>query len=469
MLFLPLSDIFIEKVRLRYILFTLFVLSTTFCFADKTTTFNLDESVPVIIKSDYIEIDTEKKDISAPGMAELEYKDIHLLSDNLLLNTDSKNISAKNVKLIKENYNIRGDNLKLNLEDDYGEVNKADGTINNLKIKAEKIILQNNKITLLSGKITTCKKPHAHYTIHSQKVIITDKQTKAKNISIYLGKNKVLFLPYFIYISSEKKKRQTSFIPLPSFSYNKNNGLQGKIEYSLPLAPTTDMHLSLHIEKKEGLLGEVGISYLPSEFTSLSLSGGKIREKRIFPSGYVITKSPEFLMKYSPGAVYKNISFAGSAEYSKIKEENKISINKREIKASLSQNYHLTSSFYLSYEGEISKAWYDRKEREIFTGGVNFLKKSDNNDIMLGYLKRRERGETPFFYDKLEAQDEILLTKKITKNKFENKLDVRYDLQKRKFIDYVYNVSYLLDCFKWGVILRYKDEEIWVQAKITLL
>lgn len=454
----------------RYILFILFVLSTTFCFADKTTTLNLDESVPVIIKSDYIEIDTEKKVISAPGTAELEYKDIHLLSDNLLLNTDSKNISAENIKLIKENYNLKGDNLKLNLENNYGEIDGVQGTINNLKIKAEKIILQNNKITLLSGKITTCKKQHAHYTIHSQKIIITDRKTKAKNISIYLGKNKVLFLPYLIYISSEKRGKQTSSLPLPSFSYDKNNGLQVKIEHSLPLAPTTDMHLSINIEKKEKLLGEVGISYLPNEFTLLSLSGGKIREKRISPSGYVITKSPEFLMEYSPGAVYKNISFAGSAEYSKIKEENKMSINKREIKASLSQNYHLTSSFCLSYEGEISKSWYDQQEREIFTGGVNFLKKSDNNnDIMLGYLKRKERGGTPFSYDKLEAQSEILFTKKITKNKFENKLALRYDLQKRKFIDYTYNVSYLLDCFKWGVILRYKDEEIWAQAKITIL
>ncbi len=454
----------------RYILFTLFILSTTFCFADKITTFNLDEGVPVIIKSDHIEIDTVEKSISVPGAAELEYKDIHLLSDNLLLNTENKNISAENVKLIKENYNIRGDKLKLNLADDYGEINKADGTINNLKIKAEKIILQNNKITLLSGKITTCKRPQTHYTIYAQKVTISDKQTKAKNISIYLGKNKVLFLPYLIYISSEKNKRQTSSLPLPSFSYDKNNGLQVKIEHSLPLTPATDMHLSLHVEKKERLLGEVGISYLPNEFTSLSLSGGKIREKRISPSGYIITKSPEFLMEYSPGAVYKNISFTGSAEYSRIKEENEMSINKREVKASLSQNYHLTSSFRLFYEGGITKAWYDQQEREVLTGGVNFLKKSNNNnDIMLGYLKRKERGGTPFSYDKLEAQSEILLTKKITKNKFENKLDVRYDLQKRKFIDYTYSVLYFLDCFKWGVILRYKDEEIWAQAKITLL
>lgn len=449
----------------RVVLFTFFFLQITFCFSQINTSFTLEENIPIIINSERCEIDSEKKEVYAEGNVKTQYKDINLSSDNLLLDTETKSLYAERMHLITKRYNLSGDKLYLNLLDFIGEVEKPYMEIQETKIRGEKINLLHNKLIIKDGELTTCKKEHPHYSVKVKDIILKDRKMLFKSISLYYGKNKIFVFPYLVSYASSKKDEEKQELPMPILGYTQDSGLFAKIKYNLSLSDNMDIAVHLQAEKKEGILGEIGIEG-KFEDTYLRLFFGRAKERRNSPRGQILNKKPESSLRYS--RAYRNIFFHIHGEYSIIKENYNTYINKREAKIGLSNDYNFYN-FTFSPSIEFSKALYDKETRELLTSEINVSKKIDNNDVYIKYTKRKEKGKTLFLYDAIDAKNEIEIGNKWFVKNFENKFSVRYNLHSNEFIEYIFGMLYFTDCIKSGINFMYRDNNILAQIRITLL
>lgn len=91
-----------------------------------------------------------------------------------------------------------------------------------VKMMSREINVVNGDMHMLSASATTCDKPNPDYHISAKEIILTrDKVLKAKGVTLWLGKTKIISLP--VLTTSLKGGRQTrSFFPQPG--YNRKDG-----------------------------------------------------------------------------------------------------------------------------------------------------------------------------------------------------------------------------------------------------
>jgi len=176
--------------------------------------------------------------IVGKGNVVFSYKNLKIYADYAEIDTKEKNIFVKgNVKIfvfekdgsVEE---MKGKAAYYNWGEDYFfidnmKVNIAGGKLKGIiRVHGEtleyKRFQEEEKIKVISGKITTCKKDPPLYYFEAKKIIIIpEKRIYAWNVSWYEGKTKIFTYPYFIIFLD--RPYQLPYVP--KIGYSKADGL----------------------------------------------------------------------------------------------------------------------------------------------------------------------------------------------------------------------------------------------------
>jgi len=179
-------------------------------------------SLPFEIEADHIKYQNKNKDLLAYGDVIVKYKEYTIFSEEMnFLQSEKTLMFNKNTKVIDKNNNeLSASSINLNINSDVGHI--KDGHIKTNKdiiIRAQNIILEKNKIKLLSCTLTSCTSKSPEWYIKSNNV-----EVDQVNSIIHSNKNTLYFynIPIF-YIPSFSQSNhsgEASNKPTPEIGYN---------------------------------------------------------------------------------------------------------------------------------------------------------------------------------------------------------------------------------------------------------
>lgn len=207
----------------------------------KDTIFTIDDSFETTAKfsaKDSLYNDFRKKQLHLFGEAKVEYEDINLTADYILVDFEKKEIFASYTygkdsvrvgqpKLIQDGEEINAAKIRLNYE-----TKKA--YIQEVKIKQDENYLymgvakrqSNEQIHFKQGKFTTCdlEEPHYHFQL-SRAVLVPEKRIVSGPMNLWIkGVPTPLGLP-FMFIPQKKPNERTHGILFPKFVPQSSYGM----------------------------------------------------------------------------------------------------------------------------------------------------------------------------------------------------------------------------------------------------
>ena len=164
--------------------------------------------------------------INLTGQAELKYKNLKLVAEQVEFDSDKQSLQATGKPILWESdQKVTGDRMTYSLESARGTI--FDGRTRFLKgfYTGDQIRKVGDKVLNVKvGDYTTCelKEPHYHFTSNRMKVYINDKVI-AKPLILYVRKIPVLALPFYVF--PIKPGRHSGFlIPQVEFGISSNRG-----------------------------------------------------------------------------------------------------------------------------------------------------------------------------------------------------------------------------------------------------
>lgn len=177
------------------------------------------EKIPLELKANFLEFDSEKKTITARGSVKIKLKKWQILAGRAVIDTLKKEI------LLEENILIKSKKFRFQSKKAVFDLDKAEITFEKFRtvyfdpslrgkifIKASTLDLKENEEFFGDlGKITTCdlKTPHYHLDAKEFEYYPEDKII-VRNLVLWVAGQKVLSRPYQV-INLKKDKKQTLF------------------------------------------------------------------------------------------------------------------------------------------------------------------------------------------------------------------------------------------------------------------
>ncbi|MFH1782427.1 MAG: LPS assembly protein LptD [Candidatus Omnitrophota bacterium] len=235
------------------IIFSLFI----FNFSLTCSLSYAEEARPIEVNGDNVEYLFSEKKVIGKGNISVDYGDMLLTCDSIIVHTDSKEALAEgNVLLKSDTSEIKGEKVRYNFETRVGELLKVRVKSGDWYGGGEKgEFLSDGTLNIEGGYITSCDLDEPHYKISSKKIIIyPDNQVVAKDVTFKAGKIPVMYLPRYNYSMNGdwptfnfipgRKEKWGAFL-LTSYRYDMNK----------------DSNVTLRIDERENWgLGE-GIDY----------------------------------------------------------------------------------------------------------------------------------------------------------------------------------------------------------------
>jgi len=152
------------------------------------------------VNGDEVEYFPEEKRIVARGNIYIEYNDIILKCDNIIVNTDTKDADAEgNIILKTPTGEIRGERILYNFETKRGEILKPKIQSGDWYAGGERLkLLPGDLYEIENGYVTSCDLDQPHYRIRAKNVTMyPDNTVVAKNVTLNAGRIPVAFLPRY--------------------------------------------------------------------------------------------------------------------------------------------------------------------------------------------------------------------------------------------------------------------------------
>ncbi|MFH1478624.1 MAG: LPS assembly protein LptD [Candidatus Omnitrophota bacterium] len=161
-----------------------------------------EKAGPIEVNGDEVEYLFSEKKVVGKGNINIDYNDISLRCDSIVVHTDTKDVLAEgNVVLTSPTSEMKGERVKYNFETKEGEI--IDARVRSGEWYSggdEGRLLPDGSISIKEGYITSCDLEEPHYKISSKKVTITpDNQVVAKNVVFKAGNIPVFYLPRYNY------------------------------------------------------------------------------------------------------------------------------------------------------------------------------------------------------------------------------------------------------------------------------
>ena len=173
-----------------------------------------------------IEFFVGKHLINLTGDAELKYRNLRLVAQQVEFNSDKQTLQATGEPILWESeQKVTGERMTYSLESSRGTIFHANTRFQQGFYTGEQIRKVGDKIlNVRVGDYTTCelKQPHYHFTSSRMKVYVNDKVI-AKPLILYVREIPVLALPFYVF-PVKPGRHSGVLIPQMEFGINSNRG-----------------------------------------------------------------------------------------------------------------------------------------------------------------------------------------------------------------------------------------------------
>ncbi|MGB0845318.1 MAG: LPS-assembly protein LptD [Thiolinea sp.] len=188
-----------------------------------------------------------------------------LRADQATYSKETQQVTAKGeVYLISAGLELQSEQLNYNLESDTGSIQQANYQVDSADGRggSETIIREENDITrMVNASYTTCPVDNESWRIQAGSIELdhANEQGTARNLSLQINNTPLLYLPYFSFPLTDKRK---SGLLTPSFGSSENSGVRVSLPYYFNLAPNYDLTVTPNFFSKRGVQLESEFRYL---------------------------------------------------------------------------------------------------------------------------------------------------------------------------------------------------------------
>ena len=218
--------------------------------------FALEKDPPVNLQADRLY--WMGSSVIGQGNAQLEYKDIQLKAEEIVVNLDSLDLTAgEEVNLQIGSRTLRGKDLRYNLKSEAGTIRSPRWQEGLLFYKAEKARFSSEMVDLKRVDFTTCDFSLPHYKMRAGTVkVYPDDKIIMKSVTLYLGSIPIFWTPYLIQYLNKKNR-----VMLPSPGYSDFSGWYVQTGYYFYSSARFQGRLHLDYREKKGWGEGVDIFY----------------------------------------------------------------------------------------------------------------------------------------------------------------------------------------------------------------
>ncbi|QSV44571.1 LPS-assembly protein LptD [Geobacter benzoatilyticus] len=214
-----------------------------------------DTGGPVHVEADTLTHEAALDRIEATGSVRISGRGMTLLSDRALLFPERNEAEALgNVTLMSNGDTLSADRLKINYEDETGEVEQGNAFIKdgNFHVRAARMFkLGPDSYRLEDGTFTTCDAERPSWKFSASDVNVTlGEYATGKHALLYLGDVPVFYLPYIIF--PVKTERQSGFL-VPRTGNTSKKGFTFNMAYYWAIDPSQDSTFNIDIQSKRGV------------------------------------------------------------------------------------------------------------------------------------------------------------------------------------------------------------------------
>lgn len=428
---------------------------------------------PFEITADSFEYEVETGAFKAEGCVTAAYEEMVVYSDAFEGNTkEGVYVATGTVRVRKEEQVVTGTRLTFHIHDNTARLENAQTAYDNLYLSGKTLDFTEKKTTLSSGTFTTCSLPEekSHYHIHAKSIVLTGKsKIKAKGVSVYFRKTKILILPFLVMRLGEKKEGGES-----AFSYGMGYDRKDKFfaggAFRFQGIRGVDTKLSVYYPVTKNKVFPFIEEIYENHAMTLSTGYGKKRMKDIRNDLLSVMLKPEVTAAFGPYAYSKvPVTFHLQGAYQSIDEikdatKQKISGYRTKLFASAEHEpIPLTSTLDLTLFASQEKSFYHGgKTRGVFSGNVKLSNAFGKNLFLSAeYIRRQINGGTPFLFDEVDLVKEIKTSARAKLSKtLSLKTEIRYNTDTEKVYETEISVSNVFHCLEGTVSYNTRKKQV---------
>jgi hypothetical protein len=218
--------------------------------------FALEKAPPVNLQADRLY--WMGSSVIGQGKAQLEYKDIQLKADEIVVNLDDLDLTAgEEVSIQIGSRTMRGKDLRYNLKSEAGTIQSPRWKEGLLFYKAEKAHFSSEVVDMKGVDFTSCDYSLPHYKIRAGKAkVYPGDKIIMKGVALYLGTLPIFWTPYLIQYLHKKNR-----VILPSPGYSDFSGWYVQTGYYFYSSASFQGRLRLDYREKKGWGEGVDVFY----------------------------------------------------------------------------------------------------------------------------------------------------------------------------------------------------------------
>jgi len=433
------------------------------------------------IQADVVEVDFDGEQTHAAGNARLTYGDFEISADELTADRVTGHVAAiGGLRLRQGERQLRGRALEYNMRTEEGVLTEARAAEQGIIIRGERITFSPRELVAHHAHFTTCNRPDPHYSFGAERITLTAQETdyggppESGRLSLnrarvsYRGRT-LFTLPR--YSVSVGRLREPGGAPVPITGFSREDGPYAVISYSLaPPDDRTIANFSYRYTTYRGIRGHVQVGrYLGPAELSLQYvrredsADRELRADEVETSlaDVMINRSPEYGLRLPGLALGPSLRVRGEwlrGSYSEAfaGEQFARATADRSSATLLAYTvpYTLSPAITVSHAFGWRRASYDPGDefRVRFYSHTADLEFGPRGRLSLSYVARHGSGATPFLFDGIGPERELLGDVRWWVNpRWRLRLVELCDLKAREVRDMILEVTRTVHCLDYTI------------------
>jgi hypothetical protein len=452
------------------------------------------EQAPIAaeIEADSVLVDLDQEWTHASGNARLSYQDFELHADEFTANRVTGDVEALgHLRLVQGERVLHGEVLDFNLRTGSGVLRRARAVEQGVIITGEEIVLSPAGIEAREARLTTCDARDPHYALAARRITLTPAepselgQPRSGTVSLSHGRllyrdKTVLPLPgYSVRVGDTGRADGT---PRPQVGITSDDGPYVSFGYTMGSEDTFAFgELSYRYTTSRGIRGYVRAYRLvgPAQVTLGYLRREDPSNRTIEPddleaslANVLVDRQPEYGVLVPEYRIARKLSataswLAGSyTEFDRDGQEELARSDRTSLSAVVRYGpYPVSPSVELSHALGWRRSDYSPGDRLTVrllrhTAGLRF---NHRLRLDLSYITRRETGESPFLFDGVGPNRELLSELTWVVNPaWRARLVHYYDLELNESRDMIVEAIRTAHCLEYTIGWRQETGSIYV-------
>jgi hypothetical protein len=452
-----------------------------------------------VIDADVIDGDWINERVRASGAVRLEYAGFLLSADEVTADRTTGDVLASGaVEVTQDGRRLRGESIRYNLRTREGILEDAWASEQGVFLRGREINVSPQRLELHDAYVTTCDRPEPHYAFGAKRIVLTaaegDEEPAAASGHLTLDRSRVTYrgrrlltLPRYTVRVGEMGERGNT--PVPTFGVSGDDGPYVALGYTFAtLDEKTTADFGYRYTTERGIRGhlrarrQVGAAQLMAEYVRRDDPADRalrIDELEANLADVLVDREPEFglyLPEYTIGTSLRlqtELSYGSYTETGESGYPTLASADRATASGILRlRPYHVARRVKLSHAIGFRRSRYDPGDRfrARFFSSTADVTISPRARFTIAYISRESSGETPFLFDALGPESE-LVTELWWQALPEWRLHLvnSYDRDEARVRDAAYEVTRTAHCLEYTVGWRKPRNAFYFEIGLTAL